>query len=77
MAPTKIAYTKRATTYDDQIKILRLRGAIIEDEDKAKEYLLDIGYYRLGFYLHPFEITYPALKSRRRHDLKPNTKIED
>jgi abortive infection bacteriophage resistance protein len=26
------------------------------EEDKIKEILLDIGYYRLGFYWHPFEI---------------------
>jgi len=77
MARAKIAYTKRATTYEEQIKNLKQRGAVIADENKAKEYLLDIGYYRLGFYLHPFEQTYPALKSRRSHNLNPNTKIED
>ena len=77
MARRKIAYTKRATTYEDQIKILKQRGAVIADEEKAKEYLSDIGYYRLGFYLHPFEITYPELESNRRHDLRPGTRIED
>ena len=77
MARAKIAYTKRATTYEEQIKTLKQRGAVIADENKAKEYLLDIGYYRLGFYLHPFEQTYPALNSRRSHNLNPNTKIED
>ena len=77
MARRKIAYTKRATTYEDQIKILKQRGAVIADEEKAKEYLSDIGYYRLGFYLHPFEITYPELKDYRKHDLHPGTKIEN
>lgn len=77
MSKRKIAYTKRATTYDDQINLLKQRGVLISDEGKAKEYLSDIGYYRLGFYLHPFEITYPSLDSRRRHQLKPGTKIED
>lgn len=77
MARTKIAYKKRATTYDEQIDILKQRGAVIADEEKAKEYLADIGYYRLGFYLHPFEITYPELESNRRHDLQPGTRIED
>lgn len=77
MARRKIAYTKRATTYEDQIKIMKQRGAVIADEEKAKEYLSDIGYYRLGFYLHPFEITYPELKDYRKHDLRPGTKIED
>lgn len=77
MTHSKKAYTKRATTYDEQILILKQRGTVISDEDKAKEYLSDIGYYRLGFYLHPFEITYPALDSKRSHNLIPNTQIED
>ena len=77
MAITKIAYTKQATTYDEQIRILRSRGVVISDVAKAKECLADIGYYRLGFYMHPFEITYPLLDSRRNHDVRPGTKIED
>ena len=77
MTHSKKAYTKRATTYDEQILILKQRGTVISDEDKAKEYLSDIGYYRLGFYLHPFEITSPALDSKRSHNLIPNTQIED
>ena len=28
---------------------------IINDVEKAKEVLLDVGYYRLGFYWFPFE----------------------
>jgi len=45
-----------ATTVEQQIKILTDRGLILDlGEDKAKEILLDIGYYRLGFYWNPFE----------------------
>lgn len=55
---------KKATTIDEQISILRNRGLIISDIDKAKEILQDIGYYRLGFYLFPFEEYYPKLKTR-------------
>ena len=73
----KIPYTKRVTEFDAQIRILRSRGVLINDEVKAKEYLADIGYYRLVFYIHPFEITYPLLDRRRRHDVNPGTKIED
>jgi abortive infection bacteriophage resistance protein len=43
-----------ATSIEDQINLLQKRGLIIEDLDKAKETLLDIGYYRLGFYWHHF-----------------------
>ena len=64
MARTKIPYTKQAKSLDEQITILRSRNVIIKDEEKAKEYLSDIGYYRLGFYSFPFELTYPFLDSR-------------
>lgn len=77
MTKRKKDYLKRATTYDEQIKILRLRGVIISDERKAKEYLSDIGYYRLGFYLYPFEMTYPVLDAHRSHNVRPHTRIED
>ncbi len=40
---------KQATTIEEQIKLLKSRGVIISDENKAKEVLMDIGYYRLGF----------------------------
>lgn len=77
MVRTKIPYTKQAKSLDEQINILRSRNVIIKDEAKAKEYLSDIGYYRLGFYSYPFEITYPFLDSRRRHEVKPDTTIEE
>ncbi|ATI43259.1 hypothetical protein CBW24_02010 [Pacificitalea manganoxidans] len=37
----------------EQIKLLRSRGMVIEDEAKASEYLQRIGYYRLSAYWHP------------------------
>lgn len=43
-----------ATSVDKQIEILKQRGLIILDDNKAKENLLDIGYYRIGFYWHHF-----------------------
>lgn len=77
MACHKIPYTKRAKSLDEQIDKLRQHGVDISNEPKAKEYLSDIGYYRLGFYIHPFEITYPALGKNRRHDVRTGTRIED
>jgi len=48
---------KKATNTKEQIELLRLRGMRLDYcDDKIKEFLLDIGYYRLGFYWHPFEI---------------------
>ena len=77
MARPKIPYTKRAKTLDEQITTLRRHGVVVSNEEKAKEYLSDIGYYRLGFYIHPFEKTYPYLDGRRSHDVQPGTRIED
>jgi abortive infection bacteriophage resistance protein len=59
-----------ATTVDEQIAILKKRHMIIDNEPKAKEILLDIGYYRLGFYWNCFECD-------DAHTLIPGTKFED
>lgn len=49
----------KATTLDEQIALLRSRNMTISNENKAKEILFDIGYFRMGFYWFPFEQTYP------------------
>jgi abortive infection bacteriophage resistance protein len=47
---------KQATTVQEQIENLKDRGLLLDiSEDKAKEILNDIGYFRLGFYCFPFE----------------------
>ena len=66
----------KATTINQQIQKLRDRGVVINDEEKAKENLLDIGYFRLCSYLFPFEKTYPKLKNRN-HEFKAGTQFED
>lgn len=65
---------KIATTIDEQISILKNRGMIISDEEKAKEQLLDIGYYRLGFYWYPFEKE--NTEENRTHLFLPNTHFD-
>lgn len=46
-----------ATSFNEQIALLEKRGMVFDMEpNKVKEILLDIGYYRLGFYWHPFVI---------------------
>ncbi len=48
---------KKATITKDQIKILEGRGLTLDYEPaEIKDFLLDIGYYRLGFYWHHFEV---------------------
>ncbi len=49
---------------------------IINNENKAKEVLLDVGYYRLGFYWFPFETTYPD-KQNRDHKFKQGTDFDN
>ena len=46
---------KKAYTIDQQIARLKSNGMAFDDEEKAKEILLDVGYYRLGFYSFPYE----------------------
>lgn len=58
---------RKAITLDEQIALLRSRNMTIGDEDKAKEILFDVGYFRMGFYWFPFETTYPQ-KHHRTHN---------
>lgn len=67
---------KQATTIDEQIKLLKTRGMAVPDEDKAKEILMDIGFYRLGFYAFPFEKSFPSL-TNRSHEYKPDSTFTD
>lgn len=59
-----------------QIELLIKRGMIIDDKYKAKEVLLDIGYYRLGFYWFPFELSYPR-KDGRTHEFREGTNFDN
>ncbi len=63
---------KIATTIDEQIQQLTDRGMCLDgfNKQKVKEILLDIGYYRLGFYWNPFEIN-------NQHQLKKGTQFSD
>jgi abortive infection bacteriophage resistance protein len=62
---------KTATTTEEQIKLLEHRGMQLDyDKSKIQEILLDIGYYRLGFYWYPFEID-------KDHNFATGTKFSD
>lgn len=61
---------RQATDVDAQIQLLKDRGLYIDDDEKAKEYLLDIGYYRLGFYWHYFEVD-------ENHNLREGISLDD
>ena len=63
---------KKAYTIEQQIARLKSNGMTFDNEEKAKEILLDVGYYRLGFYSFPYEINFPCLE-HRDHKLMPLT----
>lgn len=67
--------SKKATTLSEQIALLRRRGMTIDDESKAKEVLLDIGYYRLGFYWFPYEKAHPQ-KGLRTHEFRKGARFD-
>lgn len=67
---------KSATTIDQQLDLLKSRGLTVNNADKAREILLDIGYYRLGFYMFPFEKSYPELRNRS-HEYVEGASFED
>jgi abortive infection bacteriophage resistance protein len=57
------AHPKIWKSYEDQLNVLISRGLLIEDKDKALEYLERIGYYRLSGYWYPFrEQTGPCMR---------------
>lgn len=68
--------SKKAITLDRQIELLRQRGVVVHNEEKARECLLDIGYFRLCSYLFPFEKTYPKYKNRT-HEVVKGTEFSD
>lgn len=63
---------KIAFNIEEQISRLKKYGVVFDNEEKAKEILLDVGYYRMGFYSFPFEKTFPALNNRT-HEVKEGT----
>lgn len=48
-------YTKPPKTYKEQIELLKGRGLIFTDEEKAERQLSTVSYYRLSAYMFPFK----------------------
>ena len=64
-------YSKNPLDYDEQIKMLKARGLIIADEQKAINSLRVISYFRLANYLRPMEY------DKENHLYKPNSYFEN
>jgi len=48
-------YEKKPISLDEQVQRLRYKGLHISDEEKAKQCLHNISYYRLRAYTYPFQ----------------------
>ncbi len=71
MATIKRPFAKPATTYVQQVALLRQRGMVIDDPDQAEFYLQHLNYYRLGAYWLPFEADHAT------HSFRPGTRFSD
>lgn len=68
--------SKLSTTIDEQIQILQARGMTLDfEEQKIKDILTDIGYYRLGFYWRSFDLKYDDKSDRIDHHFREGTKF--
>lgn len=54
---------KTPLTYQEQLELLTKRGLIIENEEKALQYLKHIGYYRLSGYFKNFQSSNDEFKN--------------
>ena len=64
-------YTKNALDYTQILTLLKVRGLLFKDEERAVEVLANISYFRIANYLRYFEI------DNDRHLYKPDTYFED
>jgi abortive infection bacteriophage resistance protein len=60
----KHPFPKPAKTYQDQVELLRSRGMVIADPERAAFFLQHLNYYRLGAYWLPFEASHSPHKFR-------------
>ena len=48
-------YTKPALTFEEQIALLKSRGLVIDDEQRAIRHLSNVSYYRMSAYMLYFK----------------------
>ena len=70
----KEKYTKAPLTTEQQVNLLKSRGLLIDDVDRAIYYLERISYYRLSAYALEFEE--PMSDDQRSHKFKPGTTFD-
>ena len=67
----KRPFNKPATTYSEQVELLKKRGMLVDEEDQAEFYFQHLNYYRLGAYWLPFEADHGS------HKFKAGTRFSD
>lgn len=67
---------RRAKPLQDQVALLQKRGMLVHNPEKARQILLEIGWYRMSFYWFPFERRYPDVMNPT-HEFRPQTTFED
>lgn len=50
----KATFTKSYSSPKEIVQLLKSRGMLIKDEQKAESYLMNIGYHRLSAYVFLF-----------------------
>jgi len=48
-------YSKPSLSIENQINLIKSRGLVFEDKNKAARHLSNISYYRLSAYMIPFK----------------------
>ena len=66
------AFTKGYSSPFELVQLLKSRGLIINDEQRAEAYIQNIGYYRLSAYMLPF-LTMP----KTNHIFKPGVTFDN
>ena len=61
-----IAYTGQHLSFADQVQLLKGRGLVVTDEQRAARHLERIGYYRLKSYWFPFRVSAPVVQPNGR-----------
>ncbi len=64
-------YKKTPFTVNQHIELLKQRGLIIEDENRARKYLKNVGYFRLSGYMYHLQL------ANSEHTFKNNIKFAD
>lgn len=65
------------TSFNQQLELLKKRGLIIDNEQKALGYLKTIGYYRLSGYLYSFRQINPNNPKHKLDNFVDDSRFED